>query len=273
MAKKKGTSKKKNTVRKKSDTFKRAKKFLSTRTPAQKILLIGMVVLVIATLSLFFPSGGAESGDTVTFFYSVQTANGGLPESGNITVVLGGGRLIPGVESALLGSPVGDKISIRVLPKDGYGEKNLSLVAKQFRYISLPLTTEADKSYIEEILGDTPLGYGVDVKLPGTHWKTTVGSISGDTVNITHHLVNGSLYYIFNYPYSLKVIDVTDDGYIVENLAKVGNPIQLDGRLGYIEDIDDTFIYTDFNHPMAGETLLFDLEILDIEKALNEEVQ
>ncbi|HIJ99578.1 TPA: FKBP-type peptidyl-prolyl cis-trans isomerase [archaeon] len=271
MAKKKSTSKKKSTVPKKSGLSKKARKSLTAKTPVQKVLLAGMAVLIIAALSLFLPSEGAEMGDTVTFSYSLQTADGGLSESGNLTLTLGGGRLILGVESALLGMSVGDTSSITVLPKDGYGEKNLSLVAKQFRYINLPLTTEADRSYIEEVLGDTPLGYGVEVELPGTHWKTTVGSISGDTVNITHYLVNGSLYYIFNYPYSLKVIDVTDDGYIVENLAKVGGPIQIQGRLGYIESVDDTFIYTDFNHPMAGKTLLFDLELLDIQRASEEE--
>src|SRR5690606_27198897 len=40
----------------------------------------------------------------------------------------GAGNIIPGLENALTGKKAGDKLSVQVEPKDGYGEHNEALV-------------------------------------------------------------------------------------------------------------------------------------------------
>lgn len=40
----------------------------------------------------------------------------------------GGGNIIPGLENALVGKKPGDKLQVRVDPKQGYGERNPELV-------------------------------------------------------------------------------------------------------------------------------------------------
>ncbi len=55
-----------------------------------------------------------------------------------------------------------------------------------------------------------------------------------------------------------------------EILLKKGNPIDLnspDGQTirGYIREIRENTVLIDFNHPLAGKTLIFDIKILDVE--------
>lgn len=42
--------------------------------------------------------------------------------------------------------------------------------------------------------------------------------------------------------------------------------------IAYIYDISDDEVLIDFNHPLAGETLLFEIEVLDIRPATDEEL-
>lgn len=41
----------------------------------------------------------------------------------------------------------------------------------------------------------------------------------------------------------------------------------------YIDDIDDEAVTLDFNHPLAGETLHFDIKVVDVREATAEELE
>jgi FKBP-type peptidyl-prolyl cis-trans isomerase SlyD len=67
------------------------------------------------------------------------------------------------------------------------------------------------------------------------------------------------------------------DGKVDENICKVGNVIPMKGsngnRLdGVINEITDTYVKMDFNHPLAGIDLCFTGKIIDIRDATQEEI-
>jgi peptidylprolyl isomerase len=71
-------------------------------------------------------------GDTVFAHYrgtfedgtEFDSSEGGEP----LEFVMGDGMIIPGFEAAVNGKEVGDKVSVLVEPKDGYGERNEEMI-------------------------------------------------------------------------------------------------------------------------------------------------
>ncbi|KAB1189890.1 peptidylprolyl isomerase [Haloferax sp. MBLA0076] len=150
-----------------------------------------------------------ESGDAVSLEYVGKLPDGtvfdtsrqdvaeeaGLAESQPdrdyepLTVEVGAGTVIEGLDEALVGMEVGDEESIEIPPEKAYGEPSEDLVR------------EHDTEQLREVLGDDPA---------------------------------------------------------------VGMYVQTQqGGLGEIVDANDETVRIDFNHQLAGETLIFDVEILD----------
>ncbi len=67
------------------------------------------------------------------------------------------------------------------------------------------------------------------------------------------------------------------DGKINEDICQVGNEVPMmdtEGNPlnGIINEITDTFVRMDFNHPMAGLNLFFSGKIIDVREATSEEI-
>lgn len=78
---------------------------------------------------------------------------------------------------------------------------------------------------------------------------------------------------IINLPLSVFEID----GKFDENICQVGNEIPMTDRqgnrvTGLINEITDTYVKMDFNHPMAGTDLYFSGKIIDVRDATPEEL-
>jgi FKBP-type peptidyl-prolyl cis-trans isomerase SlyD len=67
----------------------------------------------------------------------------------------------------------------------------------------------------------------------------------------------------------------------MEDMLEVGMPIYFDGEsededdeaVAWVNDVTDTEVVLDWNHPLAGLTLHFDVEILEIRAATPEELE
>ncbi len=123
-----------------------------------------------------------------------------------IIFLQGAGQIISGLEKSIYGLKVGDKKSVTVDPKDGYGD------------IDPESIVEVPK---DEFPKDFPLELGVEI-----------------TVNAD---------------------DEDDEG--DEEMEAT------------IIAVNDTTVTLDFNHPLAGKTLNFDVHIIDIREATSEEIE
>ncbi len=113
----------------------------------------------------------------------------------------GAENIVPGLESALVGKRIGDRVQVVVPPEDAYGEYD---------------EEEMDEFSMDEIPGSENLELGMVVEVED------------------------------------------DDGYIYE---------------GAVVEIDDGTILVDFNHPLAGKTLNFDVTITALRAADPEELE
>ena len=145
-----------------------------------------------------------EANKVVSFHYSVSDS-GGTPidssrERGEpLTVLIGHGNIVAGLEKALLGRAVGDRFEVSVAPADAYGERRANY------------TQRVPKKYFENAENLHP---GMSTLLQTRE--------AGPRMVVVH---------------------------------KVGSSV----------------IDVDLNHPLAGKTLAFDVEITDVRDATSEE--
>jgi len=139
-----------------------------------------------------------------TFDFTVTSDNGqtldSSKESGPFSYVHGVGYLIPGLESAMEGKSAGDSFSVSILPTQGYGEWDESLLQV------IPRSVFADIQGLE-------IGHQIQIEDQ-----------------------NGA-----------RIVEVTK--------------------------IEEDSVTLDGNHPLAGITLNFDIDIVDVREATKEELE
>ena len=144
-----------------------------------------------------------ENNAVVRFHYSVAEAGQAETENSRagdpLTILIGHGNIVPGLEAALLGHEAGDRFAATLTPEQGYGERRDGMIQRV-----------AKKFFPKGVL----LKPGVQVTL-----QTNQGARM-----VTVHKVGAS------------VVDV------------------------------------DLNHPMAGRTLAFEIEVVDVRAASDEEI-
>lgn len=145
-----------------------------------------------------------EDKKIVAINYTLTTDDGEVldqSDDGSFAYLHGADNIIQGLESALTGKTVGDKLNVKVQPAEGYGERNDEMVQVVGR--------EMFESDAELEVGTQFHAEGPD----GTPIMITIAAIEGD--------------------------DITIDG----------------------------------NHPLAGVNLNFDVSIVDVRDASEEEIQ
>ena len=144
-----------------------------------------------------------EDNSVVRFHYTVSEAGHGQIESSReaqpLSILVGHGNIIPGLESAFRGREQGDSFSVTVGPEQGYGQRVDGLVQR----------------------------------VPRKHFKGA-------------KLVPGQ-----------QVVLPTPQGQRAMTIKKVGMSV----------------VDVDLNHPMAGKTLDFDVEILEVREATPVELE
>ncbi|UTW12660.1 FKBP-type peptidyl-prolyl cis-trans isomerase [Marinobacterium rhizophilum] len=140
----------------------------------------------------------------VQIHYTLKNAAGDVIDTSAgqepLAYLHGGGNIVEGLETALVGKAVGDKLDVTVEPERGYGERREDLVQ------------DVERS---NFVGVEEIEVGMQF-LAQTPWGEQ----------------------------PVTVIAVADDS------------VQLDG-----------------NHPLAGETLNFSVEVVDVRQASEEELQ
>ncbi len=146
-----------------------------------------------------------EQNKVVSFHYTV-TDGGTEPvdssrERGEpLTILVGHGNIIPGLENALVGRAPGERFEISVAPAEAYGERRANF------------TQRVPKKYFQD----------AESLRPG--------------------------------------------------MSTVLNTREAGPRMVVVHKIGSSVIDVDLNHPLAGKTLQFDVEITDVRDATEEEI-
>ncbi len=214
---------------------------------------------------------------------------------------VGAGQMIKGFDNAVLGMKVGEKKTVTLPPDQAYGyydaNKTVKLPKEQEieRYQQLPRTVEISfedfvnnfgqapqtdtafhvegvpgtfmVSYFDKdnvtVLRDMPIGS--NFTLPGTKWPSFVVNKTSDSIILRQDPENGME---LDTGYGPAIITHTDDKVIMTLSTKVGDYVAT--KRGNLKVVGDTGkeLLLDANHPLANQTLVFDIELVKLEKKL-----
>lgn len=146
------------------------------------------------------------------------------------------------------------------------------MTVSQGNTVSIEYTlTGEDGAEIESNAGGDPLVYihGIGQIIPGLE-KGLEGMNLGDSKKISVSPEEG--YGVID---SEAFVEVPKDN-IPEEARKIGAQLQSTGENGeeffpIVTEVKDDVLVLDFNHPMAGKTLNFDVKVTDIQETLAQE--
>lgn len=217
-----------------------------------------------------------EPGDTVRLSYIMSTAGGEVLDTsyeevaerlglnlshapGPVTVKVGEAALIPGVEEALLGMAEGESKEILLTPEKAYGIRNESLVKVLPRTRVFPRRDEVSMEAFETIFREPP---AVNRSYSLSYWNATVTSIGNGTVSFVNEAENATL----ETGRGIVHIRVNDSAVAVTIDPEPGSMTATVEGMGRVVSADEETYTVDLNHPLAGETILFQLVVEGIIK-------
>lgn len=174
---------------------------------------------------------------------------------------VGEGQVLPALEAGVIGMKIGDEKNITLTPKEGYGEWFPENVKVMPRIAVLPKLTNVSLSAFRAGTGKEP---EANETIQLNYWKAKVVNISNSNVTLSHEPDNDTA---INTEYGPAVVTLNDTHIITSLTPELGTVITIAFDEGVISDINDTDFTIDFNHPLAGKTLVFEVTVRDIIKA------
>lgn len=213
---------------------------------------------------------------------------------------IGSQQIIPGFEQAVIGMKEGDKKTVHIKPSDAYGEYKESLVSK------INLTKEAPRETVlsrnleipkKVLLSKEPgvtTGYtfsqqginyevtgekgdnfevkmnpkiGSSLEMPTVRWPATIKKVNEQEITVRQSPIVGKTYQTSLAP--VKVISLTNDSIVVKLLLEKGGLLKTAQGIGKVVNVTNDVAKIDFNNPLAGKALNFEITVVSIEKADN----
>ncbi len=262
--------------------------------------ILGLMIIVGAVLLLSKPGGQPETplnasngtanglgiarwGDNVTLDYWLYGPDGMLldtsdkasAQEGNIylsyrqysplNIVLNSENgMIQGFTNGILGAVVGEKKRFEVQPADGYGESDPSLVWVANRTNTLPRIANVSKV----ALAMSGLNASVNASLRLDQWDATVIAVENDTVTLRMEPVADKLVELYGMPARVSWFNDTHISFTYEPKVN-GTYLLADSSTGtqqsfMVTAMDNESVTVDFNHPLAGKVLTFDVIVRSI---------
>ncbi|MFO7740423.1 MAG: thioredoxin family protein [Desulfatiglandaceae bacterium] len=224
-----------------------------------------------------------ETGDIVTVAYSATLESGELlrttdadiasnPDQKTIkgfwqdafgpeTIIAGGQEDFPGLGHAVLGLQKGDQQKVVVPPQNAFGMRDMKQVFQYDRTRIIPATvTMPAREYTSRFGGfpvkDKTVSYNAYV-------NAQIVDVSEKGAVLKLFPVEEEINDVFGKT-RMKVID---DNIHLHLTPKLGANFELGKRKGRVIAVDSLKFTVDFNDPLAGKNLVYDLKVLDLTKA------
>lgn len=258
-------------------------------------LILAALLIVVIGLSYrdrLFPSDNGtptpavvEYGDNVTMNYILMFTNGTIFDTSYenvsreagiyneervyqpLTFTVGGRALIAGVETSVLGMNEGGEKIINIPQEQGYGvydDKKIQVMNRTYQLSRIDLIPLSDFENTVIPSPETNRTYE-SINVP---WPMRIIEVTNESVLLEYEpQINSTITTMLG---NATVIEVTADSITLrENPVKDWGVLTSFG-LAKILDFDDEYVYLDFNHPLAGKTLVFSIRVEGIQKGIGQ---
>ncbi|OFV67239.1 MAG: secreted protein containing Peptidyl-prolyl cis-trans isomerase, FKBP-type domain protein [Candidatus Syntrophoarchaeum caldarius] len=248
--------------------------------------------------------GRLENGTIFDTSYEDVARDAGVYTPGRsyqpLTFQVGSGQMIPGFDKGVIGMKVNETKTVVIPPAEAYGEYDPAKITVLPKVIEIPLeetfnrTVEMSVAQFESNFG-TGHKTGERLLIPGSEIHIIVDNITDNTVTISYDLSVGDTF-LFDNQWNETVIGANETMITVRHDLAVGDNItlprqpwkstvtaisdknatleaseilqpEIQSPLGTASvSMNDTSILIDYNHPLAGKTLTFEITVVSIER-------
>ncbi|MFQ6137451.1 MAG: peptidylprolyl isomerase, partial [Candidatus Hydrothermarchaeales archaeon] len=228
--------------------------------------------------------GKLEDGTVFDTTYEDIAKDKSIPKSNSfeerdvyapLSFTIGSGQLISGFEEAVIGMKVGEEKEVVIPPEKAYGFRNEELVSTLPRIAERPRTENISVLEFRSIFGEEiDLYVGTTVPLNERYWGKnsikrwdTARVVAIDwkksIITLSHEPPQGSLIEI---PWGQIQINFNETT-ITERFIPLINKtaVNREGKYVTIVDYGEEYMTVDYNHPLAGKTLMFKIKLEEIQ--------
>lgn len=210
-----------------------------------------------------------EPGDTVEISYVAREYSGKeFERKANLKLKAGFEMRIKGLGDAVIGLEKGSKKTVKLNPGKAYGTFDKKKIIEIPRVTTVPRFKELSSRKFKQTIKKDPVMHEY-YTLPNHPWPIRVTKILNNRVTIDlapskGHINKKTPAIIGKNRFEVSAKDLR---IIMEARPKVGSIVTTNrGRKGKILISDDEKIKLDFNHPMAGKSMIFDLKVVKYKK-------
>ncbi len=149
---------------------------------------------------------------------------------------------------------------------------------EQNKMVAVDYTLTVDGQIADQSRPGQPLEFifGTGMLLPKFE-EAIIGKEPGEKVSFTLEPKDGYGEYVADAVVELPKTIFMVDGKLVEDILFVGSQVPMgdaqgNRMLGIIREIGEESVKMDFNHPMAGKTLKFDVEVISVRDVTPEDL-
>ena len=262
------------------------------------IVVFGLLLVANFIINEAGSGAGIAQGNTVNLRYAGTHTDGTEFDSGELTVKIGDSSVISGFENALIGMKTGETKTVTIPPEEAYGEYyperaiSLELVQERDRIVTIKRYEEVPVSLfpqyfgkeavvgdsvvstpftflvseIDDIAGIVTIEYDVSLgemfTLPNMGWESEVVTIGEDEIELSQEPEDG---YIMDTQFGDVTVTKTADKVIMTIEPGIGNSVFTNTGAAIITGANETHLVLDENHPLAGKTLIFEIEVLSVD--------
>ncbi|BBO92850.1 thioredoxin family protein [Desulfosarcina ovata] len=181
--------------------------------------------------------------------------------TGAETVLAGFAGLFPGIGHAVLGMHSGERKKTEVTPEKGFGAREEKKVKAYSRRRVLPKIARLTvNSYLENFKSAPETGKAVNFS---TYFPSRVTGVQNGIVTLESMAADGKTY---QDDFGAATVSVQEDSVLITLEPLIGAIFDAEGKRGVITKKDADHFYVDYNHPLAGTNLIFDVAVHRLQK-------
>lgn len=176
-----------------------------------------------------------------------------------LVFIVGSGQVLPAFEEGLIGASLGSQKTLVLTPEEGYGERNTSNVMTIERFAFVPLIFDVPLDVYQAGTGQEPI---LNESVQLRYWPARIINVTEENVTLRNMPENNTF---VETSYSPARITLNSTHITVELTPPKGFYNTVLGPARAISE-NHTSIILDYNHPLAGQTLVFEVVVKNITK-------
>ena len=181
-----------------------------------------------------------------------------------ITFTVGDQLVIIGVEDGVIGMRDREKKTVKVTPDKGFGEYQTDWLQYSPKNYPIDRLSEIPYPQFRTIVAEEPVP-GQTIQDPNIPWPMLIQEVTNETVRLLYTPEIGA---VFETKVGLgNVVDITSDQIWIQENPIYDSFIDTENGKAKILDYNETSVILDYNHPLAGKIIYYELQLEGLIKA------